>query len=144
MHVNSRLPPDQRSATLVLDKVKTAVVSLGVQLKLLDSDKATWEQLTTARSQAESLSKGDGLESTRRALTNATESLTRLGTTLFGLRGNEIAALDGRRAGLDQPAVFSKLAPLLEHARKHVATNDGDQCPLCEQKVDRQELLAEH
>jgi recombinational DNA repair ATPase RecF len=140
-HLGSRLPSDLRPASLMLNDFRMAAVKLGVRLKLLDSETAIWEQLSTARTQAESLSQGDGLETARRNLSNASELLKKVGESLAKLRRDDLATLDGKRAALEQTVVFSQLAPLLEHARQHIAKNDGEHCPLCGQVVDRKSLL---
>ena len=74
-------------------------------------------------------------------LYNAKESLKNVEESLEQLRRNELATLDGRRAALEQAVVLTQLAPLLEHARQHIAKNDGEHCPLCGQVVDRNALL---
>ena len=140
-NLGSRLPPELRPASLILNEFKLAAVRFGVQLNLLDAETTTWEQLSTARTHAESLSQGDGLETARRTLNNAKESLAKCGLALSKLQQDELVKLDGKRAELEQASVLSQLAPLLEHARKHIASSDGEDCPLCGQVVDRKSLL---
>lgn len=137
----SRLPPDLRPSSLHLDDFILAAARLGVRLKLLEGEMASWDELVAAGSQANVLSQGEGLEQTRRNLANATESLSSLEPELASLRGDNLAALDGKRGRLEQAAVLTKLAPLLQHAREHIASNDDTECPLCGQVADRQQLL---
>ena len=75
----ARFPPDLRPASLTLDDFRLSIARLGVRLNLLESETAGWEQIANAQTQAETLSQGDGLETARRTLTVANESLTRLG-----------------------------------------------------------------
>lgn len=140
-NLGNRLPTDLKPTALLLSDYQLAAVRLGIRLSLLKSETATWEELSQARTQAELLGKGDELEAARRNLSNAKESLKKVGESLAKLRRDDLASLDGKRAALEQTVVLSQLAPLLEHARQHIAQNDGEHCPLCGQVVDRKSLL---
>ncbi len=140
-NLGNRLPTDLRPTNLLLNDYQLAAVRLGIRLSLLESETATWDELSQVRTQAENLCKGDGLEDARRSLSNARESLKKVGESLIRLHRDDLATLDGKRAALEQTVVLSQLAPLLEHARQHIAKNDGEHCPLCGQVVDRKSLL---
>ena len=141
VNLRTKLPPDIQPANLNIEEFRLATARLGVRIKLVESEAATWEQLGTAKAKSENLLLGDGLESVRRNLANATDALARLRPALSRIQADDIVSLDTRRANLEESAVFARLAPLLEHAKIHLTSNDDKNCPLCGQAIDRQQLL---